>query len=390
VNTETQVRPVRECDANMLQGRRLTEFREQLLEWFRQFQRDLPWRRTHDPYRIWLSEIMLQQTRVAAVIPYYQRFLERFPNVQSLAEASEEEVLRFWSGLGYYSRGRNLQRAAQVIVAKHGGAFPRTEPELLALPGIGPYTAAAILSIAFASKHAVLDGNVARVVARLGAIGGDLRDSPRWQELQSTADHLLDQRSPSDWNQAMMELGAMVCTPRSPQCLLCPVTRFCRARQLGLAESIPEKRKLREKIQITLASAVLLDGNGRTLLLPPPQAVPEHTTGEEVAALVSKMWHFPTVSVQKNPVAELRIFLKELSLTPKREAAKHLAPLPRVRHTVTYRDIVLLPFRVLVTKLPRMHAAKRILLLELASLSSLAVSNLTRKVARAALSESVS
>ena len=374
----------------MLQGRQLSEFRKKLLGWFRQFQRDLPWRRTHDPYRIWLSEIMLQQTRVAAVVPYYERFLERFPDVRALAKASEEEVLRFWSGLGYYSRGRNLQRAAQMIVAKHGGALPRTEREILALPGIGSYTAAAILSIAFASNNAVLDGNVARVVSRLGAIGGDLRDSSRWQELQQTADHLLERKSPSDWNQAMMELGAMVCTPRTPQCLLCPVTEFCRARQLGLAESIPEKRKLREKIQITLASAVLVDADGRTLLLPPPQAAHEHTTRDEVAALLSKMWHFPTVSVQKNPVAELRTFLKELSFTTPKRNAQHLEPLPRLRHAVTYRDIVLLPFRVLVTKLPRIHAAKRILLPELASLSSLAVSNLTRKVARAALSESIS
>ena len=384
-----QAASVRECHPIMFEGRELSEFRKKLLGWFDQFQRDLPWRRTHDPYRIWLSEIMLQQTRVAAVVPYYQRFLERFPDVRSLAEASEEEVLRLWSGLGYYSRGRNLQRAAQIIVAKHRGVVPQTEREILALPGIGPYTAAAILSIAFASKQAVLDGNVARVVSRLGAIGGDLRDSLRWRQLQSSADDLLDQKSPSDWNQAMMELGAMVCTPRAPQCLFCPVSGFCRARQLGLAESIPEKRKLREKMQVTLASAVLLDGHGNTLLLPPPQAVPEHTTPEEVATLVSKMWHFPTVSVQKNPVAELRSFLKELSFTSKRQAAD-LEPLPRVRHAVTYRDIVLLPFRVLVAKLPRRHEAKRILLPELASLSSLAISNLTRKVAQAALSESVS
>ncbi len=138
-------------------------FRKQLLDWFRQFQSDLPWRRTKDPYRIWISEIMLQQTRVAAVIPYYERFLARFPDVRALAEAPQEEVLRLWSGLGYYSRARNLQKAAQQIVAKHGGEFPREEEEVLALPGIGRYTGAAILSIAFGEKHAVLDGNVARV-----------------------------------------------------------------------------------------------------------------------------------------------------------------------------------------------------------------------------------
>src|SRR5216684_5503580 len=223
----------------MLQGRELAIFRKQLLAWFRQFQRDLPWRQTKDPYRIWLSEIMLQQTRVAAAIPYYERFLKRFPDIHALASAPEEEVLCLWSGLGYYSRARNLQKAAQQIVAKHGGQFPTRLDEALALPGIGNYTAAAILSIAFGEKLAVLDGNVARVLARLGAIRGDLRESRRWQELQETAERLLEPKSPCDWNQAMMELGATLCTPKSPQCLLCPVAQACEGRRLGLAESLP-------------------------------------------------------------------------------------------------------------------------------------------------------
>ncbi|MGB7611610.1 MAG: A/G-specific adenine glycosylase, partial [Candidatus Acidiferrum sp.] len=203
---------MREYALNMLIGRELTTFRKQLLDWFRQFQRDLPWRRTKDPYRIWISEIMLQQTRVAAVIPYYERFLERFPDVRGLAEAPEEDVLRLWSGLGYYSRARNLQKAAQQIVARHGGEFPRQETAVLALPGIGSYTAAAIRSITFGAKQAVLDGNVARVLARLGAIRGDVRESRRWKSLQETASQFLDSKSPGDWNQAMMELGAVVCT----------------------------------------------------------------------------------------------------------------------------------------------------------------------------------
>src|SRR5213594_3766165 len=150
----------------MLKGRELAAFRQRLLGWFRQFQRDLPWRHTKDPYRIWLSEIMLQQTRVAAAIPYYERFLQRFPDVRTLAAAPQEQVLRLWSGLGYYSRARNLQKAAKEIVTKHSGEFPTRLNDALALPGIGNYTAAAILSIAFGEKHAVLDGNVARVLAR--------------------------------------------------------------------------------------------------------------------------------------------------------------------------------------------------------------------------------
>src|SRR5260221_10280740 len=268
----------------MLTGRTLASFQNALLQWFRQFQRDLPWRRTKDPYRIWLSEIMLQQTRVAAVIPYYERFLERFPDVHALARAPQEDVLRLWSGLGYYSRARNLQRAAQEIVAKHDGVFPRTEKEALALPGIGRYTAAAILSIAYGAKHAVLDGNVARVLARIFAVQGDLRDAKRWQSLQQSADALLDAKSPSDWNQAMMELGATLCTPQSPQCLLCPVTQFCQARKLGIADSLPARRKKRATEVITLAAAVLLDSRGRTLLLPPPKLA-RHTETQGHARL---------------------------------------------------------------------------------------------------------
>src|SRR5215470_8063745 len=170
-----------------LSGRELVSFRKSLLAWFRESRRDLPWRRSKDPYRIWLSEIMLQQTRVAVVIPYYERFLEHFPNVQALAEAAEEEVVRLWSGLGYYSRARNLQKAARQIASAHDGKFPKARADALRLAGIGEYTAAAILSIAYKEKLAVLDGNGARVISRLAAIRGDLRANGRWRELQGLA-----------------------------------------------------------------------------------------------------------------------------------------------------------------------------------------------------------
>jgi A/G-specific adenine glycosylase len=368
----------------MLPRNDVRRFRKQLLSWFRQFQRDLPWRRTKDPYRVWLSEIMLQQTRVAAVIPYYQRFLERFPDVNALAAAPQEEVLRLWSGLGYYSRARNLQHAAQQIVAKYGGVFPRGEEDALELPGIGSYTAAAILSIAYGAKHAVLDGNVARVLARIFVVRGDLRDAKRWQGLQKQANALLDPKSPGDWNQAMMELGATLCTPRSPQCLLCPVAQFCRARKLGIAESLPAKRKKRATEQITLASAVLVDPLGHTLLLPPlaGQTRPSHN---EVSGLASKMWHFPTVAVQRNADEELLGFLRELSrnLTKTRKLA--LQPVATVRHTVTYRAITIHVFHAQVDPLPHISDAKAVSLAELSEHASLAISNLTRKIARAAL-----
>jgi len=369
----------------MLQRREIATFRKQLLGWFRQYQRDLPWRRTKDPYRIWLSEIMLQQTRVAAVIPYYERFLDRFPDIHALAAAPQEEALRLWSGLGYYSRARNLQRAAQEIVAKHGGVFPRGEKDALALPGIGRYTASAILSIAYGAKHAVLDGNVARVLARIFAVHGDLRDAKRWQTLQKSADALLDPKSPSDWNQAMMELGATLCTPQSPQCLLCPVTEFCQARKLGLADSLPERRKKRVTENIALAAAVLLDPCGHTLLLPPPKLPQKTTAHAQVSALVSKLWHFPTIAVRTDPAAELRAHLKEILPRSLTNQPLHLELLPTARHVVTHHAITLRPFRISVTHLPVVPGAKTIPLADVTSPSSLAISNLTRKTARAAL-----
>jgi A/G-specific adenine glycosylase len=365
----------------MLNARELATFRKQLLNWFRQFQRDLPWRRTRDPYRVWLSEIMLQQTRVAAAIPYYEKFLERFPNIRALADAQEEEVLRLWSGLGYYSRARNLQKAAQQIITKHGGKFPTRLEDALALPGIGNYTAAAIMSIAFGEKHAVLDGNVARVLARLGAIRGDLREPRRWQALQETADGLLEKNSSGDWNQAMMELGATLCTPKSPQCLLCPVAQFCEGRKLGIADSLPERRKKRATVQVTLAVAVFADAKGQTLLLPPPKSTKEKSAADHVPTLVSKMWHFPTLSVNGNPSKELIAYLHQL--IPRSTRPKWtLVPTTKVRHAVTYRSITLLPFLIHVKQLPRISAAEQV---PLADISRLPVSNLTRKTARAVL-----
>src|SRR5882762_3374081 len=193
----------------------LVRVRRALLRWYDEHRRDLPWRETGDPYRIWLSEIMLQQTRVAAVLDHYRIFLERFPNVQALAAASEDAVLAAWSGLGYYRRARMLRECAQHIVAEHRCRFPRSSKELQTLPGIGRYTAAAIASIAFAEPIAVLDGNVERVLQRLA--GRSLTTKDLWQRAQSS----LSQSRPADFNQAMMELGAMVCTPRQPKCDPC-------------------------------------------------------------------------------------------------------------------------------------------------------------------------
>jgi A/G-specific adenine glycosylase len=367
----------------MLSARELPRLRKNLLAWFYQFQRDLPWRRTKDPYRIWLSEIMLQQTRVAAAIPYYNRFLEHFPTIQSLAEAPPQEVLRLWAGLGYYSRARHLQEAARQIVAKHHGHFPSDPADVLALAGIGDYTAAAILSIAYGNSVAVLDGNVARVIARLDAIHGDLRVTATWKKLQSTADHLLATGAPGDWNQSMMELGATLCTARSPQCLLCPISEFCQARKLGLADVIPEKRKKCDTVDIILASAVFLDPQGHTFLLPAPKANTQSASAQsDISNLLSRMWHFPTIQVHSNPLAELRAHLQQL-LPRLHPTSLHITPLKKARHAVTYRNISIHPFLINVKKLPLIPTAETF---SLTDLSSVPISNLTRKVARAALS----
>jgi A/G-specific adenine glycosylase len=216
------------------------QFRKRMLAWYDLHQRDLPWRASRNPYRIWLSEIMLQQTRVAAVIQHYQEFLRRFPTVQKLAAAREPSVLAAWSGLGYYRRARMLHAATKVVVRQYGGEFPTTAEAWRALPGIGRYTAAAIASIAFDEPVAVVDGNVERVLQRVA--GTRLAGEGLWE----TANALLDAKRPGDFNQAMMELGAVVCTPRAPACLTCPVVELCATRGELALTTKPAQQKKRE------------------------------------------------------------------------------------------------------------------------------------------------
>jgi A/G-specific adenine glycosylase len=364
-----------------LNSAELRQFRKSLLHWFQAYRRKLPWRENRDPYRIWISEIMLQQTRVAAVIPYYEKFLQRFPDIEALAAAPQDEVLCLWSGLGYYGRARNLQLAAQQIVAKHGGKFPQTREGVLALSGIGEYTASAILSIAFDDKHAVLDGNVARVLARLEAVRGNLREPARWRGLQARADQLLAKESPGDWNQAMMELGATVCTPRSPQCPLCPVAQFCEARKLGVVETLPEKRKKRATVAVRLVSVVLLDPKNNSLLLPPPADMPKSKFDDHIPSLVAKLWHFPSVSAATDAEQTLEKLLRhDLGVTTTK--SPRFEALQNVRHTVTYRAISVVAFLLRVKSLPNISGAK---FLPLEEVTALPISNLTRKVARRAL-----
>lgn len=229
----------RRISGSFTNSRQQPQFRKSLLAWYDQHQRDLPWRTNRDPYRVWLSEIMLQQTRVAAVIEHYHEFLRRFPTVEKLASAGEASVLAAWSGLGYYRRARMLHAAAKVVVREHGAKFPTGEVELRKLPGIGRYTAAAIASIAFDEPTAVVDGNVQRVLQRLS--GKRLTGEELWR----AANDLLDATRPGDFNQAMMELGATVCTSRLPACLTCPVVTLCETRgELAITtQPVPQKKR---------------------------------------------------------------------------------------------------------------------------------------------------
>jgi A/G-specific adenine glycosylase len=262
-------------------------FRRSLLAWYDCHRRDLPWRRDHDPYRIWVSEIMLQQTRVAAVLEHYAAFMQRFPNVRVLAAARENTVLAAWSGLGYYHRARRMHQAARVIVREQDGILPRSAEEWLKLPGIGRYTAAAVASIAFDEPLAVVDGNVERVLQRLS--GDDVGREAVWRR----AEELLDRGRPGDFNQAMMELGATVCTPRAPQCLLCPLHSTCVSRG---AES-PRPQAARKNREMRYAFVCKRDS---ILLVQRPAS----------ASLMAGMWELPELSSSgvsgESPLLRLR------------------------------------------------------------------------------------
>jgi A/G-specific adenine glycosylase len=243
-------------------------FRRALLGWYAASKRDLPWRRSNAFYPVWLSEIMLQQTRVEAVIPYYLRFLERFPSMEALAAAPEADVLAAWSGLGYYSRARNLHRAARRLAA---GALPATYEQVLDLPGAGPYTAAAIASIALGLPHAAVDGNVTRVVSRLTNDASEMASPAARRRIAEAAGALLDTRRPGDFNQAMMELGATICLPRTPECGRCPVEKFCAARAAGTEKELPVKLK-KQKARDARMDLVLLEDEQRVVLIRRPSS----------------------------------------------------------------------------------------------------------------------
>lgn len=297
---------------------------ERLLAWFDAHKRDLPWRGVGDPYAVWVSEVMLQQTRAGFVAPYYRRWMERFPDVGALADADLDEVLRLWRGLGYYARARNAHRCARQVRDGRGGAFPSSAAALRALPGIGPYTAAAVASIAFGEAVPAVDGNVRRVVARLF----DLPD-PSLAEARNLAAGMMDGTRPGDFNEAMMELGATVCTPRSPTCGACPLAAGCRARAGGTVAERPLRRKRGPVPARIWDVQVAVSPQGRTLVVRRPRE-----------GLLGGMWEFPAVEVEDGADRGVR------SMKVAEPAMGAVVALPPVTHRFSHFTAVYRPRRV--------------------------------------------
>jgi A/G-specific adenine glycosylase len=301
------------------------------MDWFRANRRRLPWRRSRNPYRIWLSEVMLQQTQVATVVPYYRRFLARFPDVRALASADLQDVLKLWEGLGYYARARNFQRAAARVAAEHAGRVPVHWEDFRRLPGVGDYIAAAVLSIAFDQPWAVVDGNVKRVLSRLFTIEDPVNAAAAKPVFAAAADALLDRDRPGTFNESMMELGALVCTPRAPRCERCPVAAFCRARRAGSVADYPRRLAAR-KVPLAAIAVGVVAKNGRLLI-----------TRRRPEGLLGGLWEFPGGKVRDGEAPEAAC-VREI----REEAGLHVAVesrLARVRHAYTHLRIVMDVFR---------------------------------------------
>lgn len=273
----------------------VVNFQEDFLEWYQQEKRNLPWRYNQDPYRIWISEIMLQQTRVDTVIDYFYRFMEQFPTIQALAEAPEDKLLKVWEGLGYYSRARNLQAAAKQIIEEFAGEFPKTVEEIRSLKGIGPYTAGAISSIAFEIPEPAIDGNVMRVVSRLFCIEADIAKASSRTVFDEAMRKIISQKQPGDFNQAMMDLGSSICTPTNPQCEICPIQQFCQAYQEGRQTDFPVKSKKQKPKDVYYVAGIIENKEQEIFLQQRPE------TG-----LLANMWLFPLEEISVERFSELQ------------------------------------------------------------------------------------
>ncbi len=355
---------------------RARDVARRLLDWYDANRRDLPWRRTRDPYAVWVSEMMLQQTQVATVVGYYTRWMERFPTIHALADATEDDVLHAWQGLGYYSRARNLWRGARAVVADHAGRLPRTADALRALPGIGPYSAGAIASIAHGQREPLVDGNVVRVLCRVFGLRGDPSRGALRANLWEIAGQLVPEERPGDFNQALMELGATVCTARAPRCDACPLAKKCIAMRQGVVGELPESRSRPAAIAVARAAAVVRRGP-RVLCVQVPDG----------AARWAGMWQFPNADCGSGEPPERaaeRAVLEAVGLhvTAKRQAVT-------VRHSVTHHRITLDVHECAPERngaRPRAIACKAFAFEEPARLEALAMPAAHRRIARYLLS----
>jgi len=307
--------------------KQIETFRKKLTEWYAVNKRELPWRNTTDPYRIWVSEVMLQQTQVNTVLPFYHRFLKRFPDIQDLAGADVQEVLKVWEGMGYYGRARNLFRSAEMVVDQYEGMIPDKWEDFRNLPGVGDYIAAAVLSIAFGKAYPVVDGNVKRVLARLLLLEDPANLSAFSKRFGLAAEKFLDRQDPATFNQAMMELGAMVCRPQQPLCTECPVNDFCSAQQAGRVSEFPKKVKKGPTPRHSIAVGVVFK-NGDALI-----------TRRRPEGLLGGLWEFPGGKLQDGERPEaacVRELKEEVNLTVKVDS--HLCS---VRHAYTHFRIVM-------------------------------------------------
>ncbi len=290
----------------MLSAAKKKQIQAKLLQWFKKNKRDLPWRKTKDPYAIWVSEIMLQQTQVATVIPYYQKFLKSFPTMRHLARSDLSRVLKVWEGMGYYSRARNLHRASQIVLNHFHGEIPNTQKDLLSLPGIGRSTAGAILSFAFDKEAPILDGNAKRVLSRLFALSGNPGEKKTEQLLWKISESLIPRGHSNPFNQALMDLGSMLCTPKDPQCHCCPLHHFCKGRASGNPERFPAKKVNRTIPHVESVSAVIRKDGKVLLRQRPPRG------------LLGGLWEFPNWKIEGKGRLRLRTCIqKEMGVNVK-------------------------------------------------------------------------
>lgn len=319
----------------------LSKLTQALLDWYAEHQRDLPWRRTRDPFHIWVAEIMLQQTQVNTVIPYYEQFLARYPTVKALADSSLDELLKLWEGLGYYARARHLHAAARRVVTDFSGQVPDTMDALRTLPGIGPYTAGAILSIAFDQDVLAPDGNARRVFARLFAIDDEVTRGPGRRRMLALATAMLPPGRAGDFNQALMDLGATVCRPHAPSCDLCPLAQHCQAHRMGQEERFPRRQPRRAVPHYQVSAGIVWNGDGRFLIAQRP---PE--------GLLGGLWEFP--GGKQEPGESLRACLQR-ELDEELGIQVHVGErLTTVQHAYTHFRITLHAFHCrIVTGHPR-------------------------------------